>query len=207
MVLILAFAIGYFGGFGFLLESDAENPNTDYITAIQYTTETKKTLADPVQIQKMASALYDKAFKFPSGAVGKLSYFWNGKATNIDPSTGLDTRFGAIAKETDKDGDISYKRYGLDCSGFTTYVMWLSGVKGFEDGSQNQYNNSEPTTIADALTGDLVFIDTGGVTEHVGMVCIEDGTKYAYEINPQGFKKKILEIGPYWTSIERIRRW
>lgn len=206
IILGIAFALGYFGGFGFLLDDEPEVQATtgDYITKISYTTESK-THADPEQIQKMANIL-QSSFKYPNGATGQLTYFWNGKATDIDPSTGLDNRFGAIAKETDKDGDISYKKYGLDCSGFTTYVMWLSGVKDFPHGSQNQYNDSEEITVAEAVTGDLVFIETAGTTEHVGIVAVEGSEKYTYEICPQGVKKKVLEVGSYWTSIRKNKK-
>ncbi|WP_105619988.1 NlpC/P60 family protein [Vallitalea okinawensis] len=183
-ILVAVFVVVYFMDLGDALGDDLTNePDTDYevVTSINYINESKLE-ADLIDLENYAKVLSDSVFQFGT-TQSKIKYFWNGKATDIDPNTGLDRRFGQL-REEDYEGTISYKPYGLDCSGFITYLFWLSGVKDFPDGSYNQYNSC---SVKGAITGDLqdnvqngtlIFRTSDGTTDpskidHVAIVLID----------------------------------
>ena len=111
-----------------------------------------------------------------SGAalVGRVGYFWGGKSDAV----GWDARWGVPAVVTAPGSSSSGESlpFGLDCSGFVSWVLTQSGVCNTGRlGAQGLYNISTP--VSDPQPGDLVFFvgtyDTTGVS-HVG-IYVGDG--------------------------------
>lgn len=101
--------------------------------------------------------------------VGKVSYFWGGKALVI----GWDSRWGTIQKVW-ADGSSTtgtYRPYGLDCSGFVDWAFYNVSdgayVLGHGGGASMQHSYCTPISWANAIPGDLVFYPEDS---HVGIV-------------------------------------
>lgn len=206
IVVGIAFLIGYFGGFGEMFREEAEATTNGYYDEVNipYIATSLDTVS-PTDVVYFANYLKDNSFKMPNGKIGKIPYFWGGKATDIDLTTGLDNNFLSIALEHSPTYGDRYRPYGLDCSGYVVYVMWLSGYKTFPDGSQNMYDTFVDTDVANVKTGDLAFIDSLGVTSHVGIVSIEDGVKYVYHCEGgNGIVKTALDetLTTYFTWLK-----
>lgn len=180
--------IAYFGGFGSMVFTGSSGTGSaaaseTVITKINMQSTTA--VADAALVQSYADLLTN-TFRFDNGNVGKITYFYGGKAGQVDPETGLDVRFSELAWGTSSDGTQFLKPYGLDCSGYVTYVMNLAGVDGFPDGSSYQYQIGESTTtLSEAQNGDLlIYRDslTNQIT-HIGMCFWKNGTLYDYHCN------------------------
>ena len=110
-----------------------------------------------------------EVIKTACSLVGKVNYFWGGKALVM----GWDSRWGTVQRVT-ADGSTStgtYRPYGLDCSGFVDWVFYNATegnyIIGHGGGAASQHSYCTAISWADALPGDLVFYpdDT-----HVGIV-------------------------------------
>lgn len=106
--------------------------------------------------------------------VGKIGYFWGGKSEVI----GWDTRWGVPTIVTST-GNAAYgtvQPFGLDCSGFVTWVMINAtgdpgAVNRIGHGTSNQWNNTTPISWSDAQPGDLVWVSPGwAVDNHIGII-------------------------------------
>ena len=110
-----------------------------------------------------------------SGAalVGRVGYFWGGKSDAV----GWDARWGVPAVVTAPGSSTSGESlpFGLDCSGFVSWVINHSGWDVGRLGAQGLYNICTPTSAP--RPGDLVFFegtyDTSGVS-HCG-IYVGDG--------------------------------
>lgn len=100
--------------------------------------------------------------------VGKVPYFWGGKSAagwNDEWNTPkLVTAAGSSSSGT-------IRPYGLDCSGFTTWIYETALGVHIGDGTSGQYPNSTAVTAANLQIGDLGFLagSGGGGWNHVLM--------------------------------------
>lgn len=104
--------------------------------------------------------------------VGKVGYFWGGKSYAL----GWDSRWGQLLKVTAA-GSVTtgtYRPYGLDCSGFVTWVFYnATGGEPIMTGSAAmQHAACKPISWNQAQPGDLVFYADDS---HVGIVAGRDG--------------------------------
>ena len=104
--------------------------------------------------------------------VGKVGYFWGGKSYAL----GWDSRWGQLLKVTAA-GSVTtgtYRPYGLDCSGFVTWVFYnATGGEPIMTGSAAmQHAVCKPISWSQAQPGDLVFYADDS---HVGIVAGRDG--------------------------------
>ncbi len=103
--------------------------------------------------------------------VGKVNYFWGGKSSAI----GWDSRWGSMQKVT-ADGSPSsgtIRAYGLDCSGFVSWVFHNSGFdeNSIGHGTSGQKANSVFISESEVQAGDLAFLPS---YSHVGIVVGQD---------------------------------
>lgn len=100
--------------------------------------------------------------------VGKVPYFWGGKSAagwNDEWNTPkLVTAAGSSSSGT-------IRPYGLDCSGFTTWVYETALGVHIGDGTGGQYPNTTAVSASDLQIGDLGFLagSGGGGWNHVLM--------------------------------------
>lgn len=102
--------------------------------------------------------------------VGKVNYFWGGKSSAI----GWDSAWGTMRRVTAAGSPTSgtMRSYGLDCSGFVTWVFNNSGM-GYDvgHGTYGQRDASVQITASAAQAGDLCFLPS---YSHVGIVVGKD---------------------------------
>ncbi len=126
----------------------------------------------------LPSNLSDKrkaVIKAACSLVGKVNYFWGGKSSAI----GWDSEWGKLKLVTAEGSKTSgsMRPFGLDCSGFITWVWRNAGMLASDigNGTMEQYGNCRPITWADAIPGDVAFYND---LSHVGIVAgfAEDGS-------------------------------
>lgn len=102
--------------------------------------------------------------------VGKVNYFWGGKSSAI----GWDSAWGTMQRVTAAGSPSSgtLRAYGLDCSGFVTWVFNNSGM-GYAvgHGTYGQRDASIQVTASTVQAGDLCFLPS---YSHVGIVVGKD---------------------------------
>ena len=101
--------------------------------------------------------------------VGKVNYFWGGKSSAI----GWDTAWGTMRRVTAEGSPSSgtLRAYGLDCSGFVSWVFLNSGMSGVGDGTIGQRDRSRLVSESAVQAGDLTFLPS---YSHVGIVVGKD---------------------------------
>ena len=101
--------------------------------------------------------------------VGKVNYFWGGKSSSI----GWDQAWGTMRRVTAEGSTSSgtLRAYGLDCSGFVSWVFLNSGMSGVGDGTIGQRERSRVVSEASVQAGDLAFLPS---YSHVGIVVGRD---------------------------------
>ncbi len=110
--------------------------------------------------------------------MGKVNYFWGGKYSyiGINPEWGIERLVTSSGSATTG----TYKPYGLDCSGYTSWVFINAGFPKdvisnyFGSGTHTQWDYSIPTIAM--KVGDLAFrtIPGSGIN-HVGIIIGFDG--------------------------------
>ena len=102
--------------------------------------------------------------------VGKVNYFWGGKYSQI----GWNPEWGSIKQVTAAGSPTTgtMRVYGLDCSGFVSWVFInASGNLGSDsiigEGTKSQWANATQISWSDAQIGDLTFYPD---LSHVGIV-------------------------------------
>ena len=102
--------------------------------------------------------------------VGKVNYFWGGKSS----ATGWDPEWGTMKRVTAEGSPSSgtLRAYGLDCSGFVTWVFNNSGM-GYSvgHGTYGQRDASVQVSASSVQAGDLAFLSS---YSHVGIVVGKD---------------------------------
>lgn len=98
--------------------------------------------------------------------VGKVNYFWGGKSSAI----GWDSAWGTMQKVTAAGSPStgSIRAYGLDCSGFVT---WVFNNSGMSVGHGTQGQKAASTQVSSVQAGDLAFVSD---YSHVGIVVGKD---------------------------------
>lgn len=101
--------------------------------------------------------------------VGKVNYFWGGKSSAI----GWDPAWGTMRRVTAEGSPSSgtLRAYGLDCSGFVSWVFLNSGMSGVGDGTIGQRDRSRIVSESTVQAGDLAFLPS---YSHVGIVVGKD---------------------------------
>ena len=90
---------------------------------------------------------------------------------------------------------------GFDCSGFTSYVLAIHGIKVGRD-TKRQLNAGKRIHINKAGPGDLIFFGNGGRINHVGMVHSRSG-KSLYVIHSTssgGVRIDEINSSAYWKK-------
>lgn len=108
--------------------------------------------------------------------VGKVTYFWGGKSLAM----GWDERFGRDMEVTSPGSSSTgtIRPFGLDCSGFVTWVFVNAGLPAesiestIGHGTTAQWNVSTSIPASTARLGDLAFLATPGTRKvnHIGIV-------------------------------------
>ena len=144
--------------------------------------------------------------------VGKVHYFWGGKSL----VTGWDSRWGT-QKEVTSLGSPStgtLKPFGLDCSGFITWVFLNAGLP-FESidqtigqGTRSQWNKSLPINESQVQPGDLAFLAIPGTRKvnHVGMVSGRDGEGNILIIHCSSSEDNVVESTADSIGLTYFRR-
>lgn len=98
--------------------------------------------------------------------VGKVNYFWGGKSSAI----GWDSAWGTMQKVTAAGSPStgSIRAYGLDCSGFVT---WVFNNSGMSVGHGTQGQKAASAQVSSVQAGDLAFVSD---YSHVGIVVGKD---------------------------------
>ncbi len=101
--------------------------------------------------------------------VGKVNYFWGGKSSAI----GWDPAWGTMRRVTAEGSPSSgtLRAYGLDCSGFVSWVFLNSDMSGVGDGTIGQRDRSRLVSESAVQAGDLAFLPS---YSHVGIVVGKD---------------------------------
>jgi hypothetical protein len=111
-----------------------------------------------------------------------------------------------LVDEAKKHLGLKYKyggttKKGFDCSGFTSYVMSMSGI-GISRSSQYQSQQGLLTDIKSCQTGDLIFFSKygkGGKVTHVAMVVDNnDSGIYVIHSTNRGIVIDNLSESSYW---------
>ena len=105
--------------------------------------------------------------------VGRVPYFWGGKSppgwNNSWNTPRLVTALGSNSTGT-------IRPFGLDCSGFTTWVFQTALGVYIGSGTSNQWSRSTPITREELLPGDLGFLAPPGGALNANHVLIYAGT-------------------------------
>lgn len=112
--------------------------------------------------------------------VGKVNYFWGGKSTAINWDNRWGTQVEVTSTGSSSTGTI--RPYGLDCSGYITWVFINMGLdietidQTIGHGTSKQWDLSTSINSSSVLKGDLVFLAVPGTRKvnHVGIVIGED---------------------------------
>ena len=142
--------------------------------------------------------------------IGNVSYFWGGKHNNIgrNPEWGKEKLVTSPGSPTTG----TYKPYGLDCSGYTSWVFINSGFPKdiisnyFGSGSHTQWDYSIPITSITAKAGDLAFKCVPGTSiNHVGIVVGHDaeGTLLVAHCSSSGNGVIITPFSPTFRYLRR----
>lgn len=112
---------------------------------------------------------------------GKVPYFWGGKSLEL----GWDNRWGTPMEVTSVGSPStgSTRPFGLDCSGFITWVFANQGLdlttieETIGHGTTNQWNLSSHINKYDVKKGDLAILAIPGTRKvnHIGIVVEKDG--------------------------------
>lgn len=118
----------------------------------------------------------EKVVEAAESLVGKVNYFWGGKSLAI----GWDNRFGTDMEVTSPGSSSTgtIRPFGLDCSGFVTWVFVNAGLPAesiestIGHGTTAQWNVSTSIPASAAMKGDLAFLAIPGTRKvnHIGIV-------------------------------------
>ena len=144
--------------------------------------------------------------------VGKVHYFWGGKSL----VKGWDNSWGTQREVTSLGSPSTgiLKPFGLDCSGFITWVFLNAGLP-FESidqtigqGTSSQWNKSIPITESQVQPGDLAFLAIPGTRKvnHVGMVSGRDEEGNVLVIHCSSTEDNVVESSAVSIGLTYFRR-
>lgn len=108
--------------------------------------------------------------------VGQVNYFWGGKSSAI----GWDSRWGTSMEVTSPGSSTTgtYRPFGLDCSGYVTWVFYNMGLplETIGHGTTAQWNHSTSIPESIAEPGDLAIlaVSYSRKVNHIGIVVGRD---------------------------------
>jgi cell wall-associated NlpC family hydrolase len=130
--------------------------------------------------------------------VGRVKYWWGGHS-----APGWNPLWGTPMLVT-APGDWSsgtYQPYGLDCSGFVTWVFESAGTTELNGTTVNQLAKTYPIDESQLEPGDLVFMNVGNTSKnHVGIFYKCENGKNLY-IHCQGGTGVVINsttVFKYW---------
>ena len=105
--------------------------------------------------------------------VGRVPYFWGGKSP---PGWNNDWNTPRLVTSVGSSSTGTVRPFGLDCTGFTSWVFMTTLGVDIGAGSWNQWANSTAITQAELLPGDLGFLGQPGTVaiNHVLMYAGKD---------------------------------
>lgn len=132
--------------------------------------------------------------------VGKVPYFWGGKS-GPGWNEGWNTPKVVTAEGSSSTGTI--RPYGLDCSGFTTWVYNTALGVNIGAGTSGQYPNTVAISEAELLPGDLGFLaeSDGSGWNHVLMFAGYSETGERMWVHCSSGSGVILNTPSYDSSI------
>lgn len=132
--------------------------------------------------------------------VGKVPYFWGGKS-GPDWNEEWNTPKVVTAEGSSSTGTI--RPYGLDCSGFTTWVYNTALGVNIGAGTSGQYPNTVAISEAELLPGDLGFLaeSDGSGWNHVLMFAGYSETGERMWVHCSSGSGVILNTPSYDSSI------
>lgn len=87
--------------------------------------------------------------------VGKVPYFWGGKS---GPGWNDEWNTPKLVTAAGSPSTGTIRPYGLDCSGFSTWVFTTAAGINIGAGTSGQYPNTVPVQVSELLPGDLGFL-------------------------------------------------
>lgn len=153
-------------GYGILMASG----NSKTFLAREEIEEIKSHIPEGIIIES------EKVVEAAESLVGKVNYFWGGKSLAI----GWDNRFGTDMEVTSPGSSSTgtIRPFGLDCSGFVTWVFVNVGLPAesiestIGHGTTAQWNVSTSIPTSAAMKGDFAFLAIPGTRKvnHIGIV-------------------------------------
>ncbi len=153
-------------GYGILMASG----NSKTFLAREEIEEIKSHIPEGIIIES------EKVVEAAESLVGKVNYFWGGKSLAI----GWDNRFGTDMEVTSPGSSSTgtIRPFGLDCSGFVTWVFVNVGLptdsieSTIGHGTTAQWNVSTSIPTSAVMKGDFAFIAIPGTRKvnHIGIV-------------------------------------
>jgi cell wall-associated NlpC family hydrolase len=153
-------------GYGILMASG----NSKTFLAREEIEEIKSHIPEGIMIES------EKVVEAAESLVGKVNYFWGGKSLAIE----WDNRFGTDMEVTSPGSSSTgtIRPFGLDCSGFVTWVFVNAGLPAetiestIGHGTTAQWNVSTSIPASAAMKGDLAFLAIPGTRKvnHIGIV-------------------------------------
>lgn len=107
---------------------------------------------------------------------GRVNYFWGGKSSAI----GWDSRWGTSMEVTAPGSSTTgtYRSFGLDCSGFVTWVFYNMGlpIETIGHGTTAQWNHATSIPESIAQPGDfaILAVPYSRKVNHIGIVVGRD---------------------------------
>ena len=136
--------------------------------------------------------------------VGKVPYFWGGKSP---PGWNNEWNTPKLVTSTGSSETGTIRPYGLDCSGFTTWVYNTAIGFNIGEGTTNQWNNTEEITETQLLPGDFGFKDTpydSGIN-HVLLYVGKDDSGNNLWVNCAGGTGVIIDSPDYVRYFRRLK--
>lgn len=132
--------------------------------------------------------------------VGKVPYFWGGKS---GPGWNDEWNTPKVVTAAGSSSTGTIRPYGLDCSGFTTWVYQTALGVYIGDGTSGQYPKTSAVSASDLQIGDLGFLANsgGGDWNHVLMFAGygDDGSRMW--VHSSGGSGVILNTPSYEASL------
>ena len=132
--------------------------------------------------------------------VGKVPYFWGGKS---GPGWNDEWNTPKVVTAEGSSSTGTIRPYGLDCSGFTTWVYNTALGVNIGAGTSGQYPNTVAVSEADLLPGDLGFLaeSNGSGWNHVLMFAGYSETGERMWVHCSSGSGVILNTPSYDSSI------
>lgn len=108
--------------------------------------------------------------------IGQVNYFWGGKSSAI----GWDSRWGTSTEVTSPGSSTTgtYRPFGLDCSGYVTWVFYNMGLplETIGHGTTAQWNHSSsiPESIVEPGDFAILAVPYSRKVNHIGIVVGRD---------------------------------